>query len=124
MSETEKKSSDKTTVVFWVVVVCLAVWAAALTIPNFVRARVPRQGNYCINSLRQIDAAAQEFALECSKTNGDIIHYPNDLTPYIKLNRDGKIPPCPQGGTYSIKRVGDVPTCSLGTTVTPAHVLP
>jgi hypothetical protein len=125
MSASEKKISSKTEVVLWVVVVCFcAVWVAAITIPNFVRARVPRQGIYCINNLRQIDAAAQEFALECGKTNGDIIHYPNDLTPYIKLNRDGKIPPCPQGGIYSIKKVGDKPTCSLGTTVTPAHVLP
>jgi hypothetical protein len=80
--------------------------------------------NTCINNLRQIDAAAQEFAQEKGKTNGEAIIYPNDLTPYIKLNKDGKIPPCPKGGVYSIKKVGDVPTCSLGTTVTPAHVLP
>jgi hypothetical protein len=78
----------------------------------------------CINNLRQIDAAANEFALEHSKTNGDAINYPNDLTPYIKLNSQGKIPPCPSGGIYSIKKVGEVPTCSLGTTVTPPHILP
>ena len=78
----------------------------------------------CINNLRQIDAAAQEFALEHHLTNGDRINFPNDLTPYIKLDKNGKMPSCPQGGIYSIKKVGDVPTCSLGTTVTPAHVLP
>ena len=82
------------------------------------------QGNSCINNLRQIDAAAQEFALEKGKTNGEDINFPNDLTPYCKLNKYGKIPPCPQGGVYSLKKVGDKPTCSLGTTVTPAHVLP
>jgi hypothetical protein len=76
------------------------------------------------SNLRQIDVAAQEFALEYGKTNGDIIHYPNDLTPYIKLNKDGKIPPCPQGGIYSIKKVGDKPTCSLGTNGNSDHVLP
>ena len=80
--------------------------------------------NTCINNLRQIDAAAQEFALEKGKTNGEAINFPNDLTPYIKLNKNGKIPPCPSGGIYSIKKVGDKPACSLGTTVTPAHVLP
>jgi hypothetical protein len=80
--------------------------------------------NACINNLRQIDAAACEFALEKGKTNGQPINFPDDLTPYIKLNKYGKIPPCPSGGTYSIKRVGDKPTCSLSTTVTPAHVLP
>ena len=80
--------------------------------------------NACINNLRQIDAAANEFALEKNLKTGDKINFPDDLTPYIKLTKDGKIPPCPQGGIYSIKKVGGVPTCSLGTTVTPAHVLP
>ena len=80
--------------------------------------------NACINNLRQIDAAANQFALENHLTNGDRINFPNDLTPYIKLNSAGKISGCPQGGVYHISKVGDSPTCSLGTTVTPAHVLP
>ena len=80
--------------------------------------------NACINNLRQIDAAANQFALEQHKTNGEAIKYPDDLTPYIKLNSQGKIPPCPGGGIYTIKKVGDTPTCSLGTIVTPAHFLP
>jgi hypothetical protein len=79
--------------------------------------------NACINNLRQFDAGANEFALENHKTNGEAIHFPDDLIPYIKLTSAGKIPSCPMGGVYSIKRVGDLPTCSLGTTVTPAHVL-
>jgi hypothetical protein len=80
--------------------------------------------NACINNLRQIDAAANQFALENHLTNGDRINFPNDLTPYIKLNSAGEIPGCPQGGVYHIRKVGETPTCSLGTTVTPAHVLP
>jgi hypothetical protein len=80
--------------------------------------------NACINNLRQIDGAAQQFALEHHLTNGDAINFPDDLTPYIKLNSAGKIPSCPQGGIYHISKVGEKPTCSLGTTVTPAHVLP
>jgi Domain of unknown function (DUF4190) len=96
----------------------------AIAIPNFVKARTTAQANACINNLRQIDAAANQFALEHGKTNGEAINFPGDLTPYIKLNGQGKIPSCPAGGVYSIKRVGDIPTCSLGTTVTPAHVLP
>ena len=80
--------------------------------------------NACINTLRQIDAAACGFALENGKHPGDKIVFPNDLTPYIKLNAAGKIPSCPSGGTYNITRVGDKPTCSLGTTMTPPHVLP
>jgi hypothetical protein len=78
---------------------------------------------FCINNLRQIDAAANQFALEHNLTNGSTINFPSDLTPYIKLTRDGKIPACPQGGTYQISKVGEKPTCSLGTNGTHAHVL-
>jgi hypothetical protein len=73
---------------------------------------------------RQLDAAANEFALENHLTNGARINFPSDLTPYIKLDRQGKIPPCPDGGVYHISKVGDTPTCSLGNTVTPGHYLP
>ena len=76
----------------------------------------------CINNLRQIDAAANQFALEQHLTNGITINFPTDLTPYIKLNSEGKIPGCPMGGSYSIKQVGDTPTCTLNT-VTHAHIL-
>jgi Icc-related predicted phosphoesterase len=41
--------------------------------------------NACINNLRQIDAGANQFALENHKTNGEAINFPDDLTPYVKL---------------------------------------
>jgi hypothetical protein len=78
----------------------------------------------CINNLRQIDAAANQFVLAHHLTNGDHINFPNDLTNYIKLNSAGKIPSCPSGGTYSLDKVGQPPTCSLGTSVTPPHIMP
>ena len=86
----------------------------AIAIPNFVHARNVAMENACINNLRQIDAAANVFALEHGKTNGEAINFPDDLTPYIRLNSQGKIPSCPAGGIYSLKRVGETPTCSLG----------
>ena len=105
--------------------VCLcAVLVAAIAIPNFVRARPPHVPSACINNLCQIDAAAQEFALEKGKKPGDPINFPDDLTPYIKLDIHGKIPQCPAGGIYSLKKVGEHPTCSLSNIVTPAHILP
>jgi hypothetical protein len=96
----------------------------AVGLPNFIKARSTSASNACANYLRQIDAAANEFALEKNLKTGNKINFPDDLTPYIKLNSAGKIPPCPQGGIYSIKKVGDNPTCSLSNTVVPAHVLP
>jgi hypothetical protein len=92
--------------------------------PNFIPNPHHQPQYICINTLRQIDAVANQFALEHSLTNGARISFPEDLTPYIKLNSAGKIPPCPSGGVYHISKVGEIPTCSLGSTVTPAHVLP
>ncbi len=73
------------------------------------------QLNTCINNLRLIEAAKQQWALDNSKTDDDI---PNalELLPYF---RDGVFPACPSGGTYTINAVGVLPTCSI-----PGHVLP
>ena len=112
------------TLVEIMIVVAIIGLLAAIAIPNFVKARATSQANACINNLRQIDAAAQEFALERGKKTGDSITYPGDLTPYIKLNAAGSIPPCPAGGTYTEATVGNSPACSLSSTVTPSHILP
>ncbi len=112
------------TLVEIMIVVAIIGLLAAIAIPNFVKARATSQANACINNLRQIDAAANEFALEAKLTTGATINFPNDLTPYIKMNSSSSIPACPAGGTYADAAVGNIPTCSLGTSVTPSHVLP
>ena len=112
------------TLVEIMIVVAIIGLLAAIAIPNFVKARATSQANACINNLRQIDAAANQWALELKKTTGAAISYPSDLTPYIKLNSASSIPGCPASGTYADTSVGAIPTCSLGTTVTPSHVLP
>ena len=114
------------TLVEIMIVVAIIGLLAAIAIPNFVKARATSQANACINNLRQIDAAANQFALEAKKSTGDTINFPGDLTPYIKLNSASSIPGCPASGTYFESTVGFVgyPKCSLSTGVTPAHVLP
>jgi prepilin-type N-terminal cleavage/methylation domain-containing protein len=112
------------TLVEIMIVVAIIGLLAAIAIPNFMKARATSQANACINNLRQIDAAAQQFALEKGKSTGDAITYPDDLTPYIKLNSGGSIPVCPAGGSYADASVGAIPTCSLSATVTPPHILP
>ena len=110
------------TLVEIMIVVAIIGLLAAIAIPNFVKARATSQANACINNLRQIDAAANQFALEQHKTSGATINFPDDLTPYIKLNSSGSIPACPAGGTYSCSLVGTNPACTLST-LTPAHIL-
>ena len=112
------------TLVEIMIVVAIIGLLAAIAIPNFVKARATSQANACINNLRQIDAAANQFALEKGKSTGSTLKYPTDLSPFIKLNSAGSLPPCPAGGTYSDAKVGTNPVCSLSTTVTPQHVLP
>jgi len=112
------------TLVEIMIVVAIIGLLAAIAIPNFVSARQNAQARACINNLKQIDAASAQFALERGKQTGADISFPNDLTPYIKLNSAGSIPPCPAGGTYSDAKVGDAPLCSLGNNVAPPHILP
>ena len=78
------------------------------------------QANTCINNLRQIDSAKNQWALENGKTTGTFPSW-TDLLPYLK---DKMIPICPAGGIYNINAVGENPTCSLGNSVTPNHILP
>lgn len=89
---------------------------AAIAIPNFVKARATSQQNACINNLRQIDAAKNQWALEKGKKSGDVCTE-DDIKPYIRLI-NGELPKCPQGGTYTIGPVGEHPTCSI-----PGHKL-
>jgi type II secretory pathway pseudopilin PulG len=46
------------------VVVAILGLLLAIVMPNYVRAQANAQASTCINNLRQIEAAAQRFALE------------------------------------------------------------
>jgi prepilin-type N-terminal cleavage/methylation domain-containing protein len=96
----------------------------SIAVPYYVRQSASTQANICINTLLKIDDAACEFALEQGRKTGDPLNYPQDLTPYIKLNGANRIPPCPAGGNYSLNSVGAIPVCSLGSSVSPVHILP
>jgi len=112
------------TLVEIMIVVAIIGLLAAMAIPNFMHSRAEVQARVCINNLTQIEGAAEEFALENGKKDGDAISYPSDLTPFIKPNAAHGLPGCPAGGTYSMVTVGATPVCSLGSTVNPAHVMP
>ena len=118
-----KKSAAFTLVEIMIVVAIIGL-LAAIAIPNFVKARATSQLNACINNLRQIDAAANQWALENRKTTGNAIVMNTDLVSYIKVNSSGLIPPCPASGIYTMAVVGSNPTCSLSTLATLPHRLP
>ena len=107
------------TLVEIMIVVGIIGLLAAISIPNFVRARVTANRATCINNLRQIDAAVQQWAMELKKAPGDVPAV-TDILPYMK-----HVVACPSGGTnmsdsYTLPAVTNVPTCNLA----PDHVLP
>ena len=111
------------TLVEIMIVVAIIGLLAAIAIPNFVKARATSQANACINNLRQIDAAINQWALENKKVSSDTVSLV-DVQPYIKLNAAGAIPGCPASGTYKTTSVSESPSCTLSVGVTPAHALP
>ena len=112
------------TLVEIMIVIAIIGLLAAIAIPNLLRAVSKSQSAACINHPRQLDTAIQQFSVVAGKHVGDIVNFPEDLTHYIRLNKDNVLPVCPGGGTYSLNSVGTVPSalCSLGSTVTPAHL--
>jgi hypothetical protein len=90
---------------------------AAIAIPNFVKARDTAMTNTCINNLRQIEVAKNEWALENHKQATDT-PTESDLLPYFKNHQ---FPVCPAGGTYTIGQDADSPTCSETNHVLPAN---
>jgi hypothetical protein len=73
-----------------------------------------QKADQCLNNLRQIDGAKQQWALENQKTFGAPVTA-QDILPYLANNQ---MPVCPTGGSYSTTTVGANPTCTI-----PGHAL-
>lgn len=111
------------TLVEIMIVVAIIGLLAAIAIPNFVKARATSQSNACINNMRQIDSAVQQYALEAKLAGGDNVD-PDQLGQYIKGNA---LPTCPAGEVaYTVAGTYDAPTitCDNADAATGAHVLP
>ncbi|HWW02301.1 MAG TPA: prepilin-type N-terminal cleavage/methylation domain-containing protein [Candidatus Acidoferrum sp.] len=110
------------TLVEIMIVVAIIGLLAAIAIPNFVRARTTSQKNACINNLRQIDGAKQQWALETKQQDTAVPTYPQ-ISGYLK-----NAVSCPSagsdtsfGGSYVVNAVSVAPTCSI---VPATHQLP
>jgi prepilin-type N-terminal cleavage/methylation domain-containing protein len=106
------------TLVEIMIVVAIIGLLAAIAIPNFVRARTTSQTNACINNLRQIDGAKQQWALE-NKQLSTASPASGALMVYLGRGGTGQWPVCPASGAYTINAVSTPPTCNIAN-----HVLP
>ena len=113
-NRTSRKSGF--TLVEIMIVVAIIGLLAAIAIPNFVKARTTSQMNACINNLRQIDGAKQQWALETKQATNALPTFAN-ISAYLR-----NAITCPAGGTstaftdsYTMNTVDVKPVC---------HVLP
>ena len=125
------------TLVEIMIVVAIIGLLAAIAIPSFMRARASAQANACINNLRLIEAAKDQFAIEEGKDNGTAVTW-EDIGPtaaapggYLK-----NWPVCPSSGekvlsqvnasnSYTLSNIGTDPICIKGgTNTTLPHTLP
>ena len=110
------------TLVEIMIVVAIIGLLAAIAIPNFVRARTTSQMNACINNLRQIDGAKQQWALETKQATNATPSF-SAISPYLR-----NAITCPSGGgtasfstSYTMGDVSTKPTCKI---LSDTHVLP
>ena len=120
------------TLVEIMIVVAIIGLLAAIAIPNFLRARSTSQMNACINNLRQIDAAKQQWALETGQTSAAV---PTSATLQPFLGRGGSAGSvtsvvCPLDPakttltSYTIGSMSATPKCIISPGGTFPHVLP
>ena len=80
---------------------------AAVLAPCMVGAKPTAEKNACINNLRMLDGAKEQWSLENRVEKGAVVSL-SDVQVYLKAE-----PKCHGGGVYSVGLVGEDPKCTL-----------
>ena len=104
------------TLVEIMIVVLIIGIIVSIAVPNFIQARHSARQSSCINNMKEIESAKEQWAMDQKKSNGDIADF-TDLvgaTLYLKST-----PSCPSAGNYTVNPIGSVPQCDVS-----GHLLP
>ena len=91
----------------------------AIAVPNFIRARESARSKACINNLKQIDGAKEQYAMDNKLATGDgsVASDPLTATGSVLVGSANYIKntvSCPSNGNYTVGPIGTNPTCSIG----------
>ena len=109
------------TLVEIMIVVMIIGLLAAIALPGFQKARESSQENACINNLRVIEGAKDQYAIEEGLTTGDGINWnaivgEDDATNSFFIDgvaANYNTETCPAGGVYTIGNVGEDVNCNI-----------
>lgn len=112
------------TLVEIMIVVAIIGLLAAIAIPSFLKARESARRTACINNLRNIDGAKDQYALEFGGSELSIFTHSN-LTTYIKDTNKCFCPAAQDSDrsffpSYSIEALMSNPLCMIDLAATPA----
>ena len=126
------KAEKGFTLVEIMIVVAIIGLIALIAIPSFLRARENSRMKGCINNLRLIDGAKEQYALERGRMDGEFINAtdPSDYASFSELVGGVKgyireFPLCPSGDPsrersaqfsakdYGVEVIGENPFCRL-----------
>ncbi len=116
MKKTASPRQKGFTLVEIMIVVLIIGILMSIAVPSFFQSRQSARKSSCIGSLKQIENAKEQWAMDNKKNNGDAVAF-TDLvgaTLYLKGT-----PACPASGTYAVNVIGTKPTCDIA-----GHLLP
>ena len=104
-----KYSSKAFTLIELMAVVAIIAIVLAIALQNYLTSSATSKKTVCINNLKQIDAAIDQWAMENKISSGT--QSTEDVYDYVK----GGKPKCPSGGLYTLYSVDSIPQvgCSL-----------
>ena len=91
------------------IVVAIIGMLAAMAIPSFMKARATSQKNGCIENIRQMEGAKEQWAMSAGRSQGDTV-VTTDVMAFLK---GGVVPSCPGGGTYTLNVIGTDAACTI-----------